>query len=167
MTATFDDALTLAVEKFRGITDSGGQPYILHCMAVALQQKDDVTRQVAILHDIVEDTDVTLDELRRRGFAEQVIDGVDALTHRAGESYQDYVLRIATSETARQVKIADLMDNYRLDRVKYRLEYQSEDARRLQRYILSYQFLTQQITRADYLTVWRYFSCHVETSRGR
>lgn len=149
--ATFDDALALAVEKFKGIKDKGGQPYILHCVSVTLAQKDDVARQVAVLHDVVEDTDVTLEELARRGFAGEVIAGVDALTHRVDESYQDYVLRIAQSDVARQVKIADLNDNYRLDRVKYRLECQAEDARRLQKYILTYQFLTRQLSQADYL----------------
>lgn len=150
--ATFDDAVALAAEKFKGITDKGGQPYILHCFSVALAQKDDIARQVGMLHDVVEDTDVTLDDLARRGFIREVIDGVDAMTHREHESYQEYVLRIAENETACRVKLADLNDNYRLDRVKYRLEYQDEDARRLQKYILTYQFLTRQISRAEYLT---------------
>ena len=82
----------------------------------------------------------------------EVIEGVDALTHRATESYQQYVLRLAGSDIARRVKIADLNDNYRLDRVKYRLEYQQEDGRRLQKYILTYQFLTDQISPANYLS---------------
>lgn len=150
-TATFEDALVLATEKFKGITDSADQPYILHCLRVTLAQSDDVARQVAVLHDVVEDTDVTLEELARRGFAREVIEGVDALTHRATESYQQYVLRIAGSDIARRVKLADLNDNYRIDRVKYRLGCQQEDGRRLQKYILTYQFLTDQISQTDYL----------------
>ncbi len=63
MTATFEDALALATEKFRGITDSDGQPYILHCLRVTLAQSDDLARQVAVLHDVVEDTDVTLERI--------------------------------------------------------------------------------------------------------
>lgn len=149
--ATFDDAVALAVEKFRGVHDSDGLPYILHCLSVMLMQSDDVARQVAVLHDIVEDTEVTLEDLARRGFAREVIEGVDALTHRDNETYQDYVLRIALSDTARKVKVADLKDNYRIERVKYRLECPQKDGRRVQNYILAYQFLTDQISKAEYL----------------
>ena len=168
MATTFDDALALAAEKFRGVTDSAGQPYILHCLRVTLAQSSDVARQVAVLHDVVEDTDVTLEELARRGFDREVIEGVDALTHRANESYQTYVLRIAVCPTARQVKIADLNDNYRLDRVKYRLDCQQADAYRLQKYILSYQFLTEQISQADYLSAMeRIEATYVEATDGQ
>lgn len=148
---TFDDALALATEKFKGVTDKAGQPYILHCMRVALAQPDDASRQVAVLHDLVEDTDVTLEDLARRGFHPDVIAGIDALTHRSDESYQAYVLRLAQSSLARQVKLADLSDNYRLDRVKYTLENQAADGRRIQKYILSYQFLSGQLSQSQYL----------------
>ncbi len=151
MTATFEDALAMATEKFRGVTDSDGQPYILHCLSVTLAQDDDCARQVAVLHDIVEDTDVTLDDLHRLGFAREVIEGVAALTHRVDETYQAYVLRLAECDVARRVKLADLRDNYRLDRVKYRLAHQAADGQRLQRYVLTYQFLTERLSQADYL----------------
>lgn len=148
---TVDDALALAVEKFRGIPDKAGQPYILHLLRVMLQQSDDVARQVGVLHDLVEDTDVTLDDLRKRGFSEEVVEAIDALTHRDDESYAQYVLRAAASPVARRVKLADLEDNYQLGRVAYRRDHQSEDAQRIQRYILSYYFLTEQLDRASYL----------------
>ncbi len=148
---TFDDALALAAEKFKGIQDSAGQPYILHCMRVAIAQTDDAACQAAILHDLVEDTDVTLEELIERGYSRQVVDAIDALTHRDSDSYEHYVLRIAECELAKRVKLADLRDNYRLERVKYRLDLQAEDAKRLQKYILTYQFLTGQLTKDEYL----------------
>lgn len=103
MTATFDDAVALAAEKFRGVCDKSGEPYILHCMSVTLAQSNNAARQVAILHDVVEDTDVTLAELAKRGFSQDVIDGVDAMTHRADESYQAYVLRIDRIRKAGQL----------------------------------------------------------------
>lgn len=148
---TLDDALALAVEKFRGIPDKAGQPYILHLLRVMLRQSDDVARQVGVLHDLVEDTDVTLDDLREHGYSNEVVQAIDALTHREDESYAQYVLRAAASPIARRVKLADLEDNYGLDRVAYRQEHQREDAQRIQRYILSYYFLTERIDRASYL----------------
>jgi (p)ppGpp synthase/HD superfamily hydrolase len=149
-TATLDDALALACRQFKGIQDKAGQPYILHCLRVMLPHQDDTARQAAILHDVVEDTDVTLESLRQLGFREEVIAAVDALTHRASESYYEYVLRLAQSDVARRVKVADLHDNYRLDRVAFRLEHLDQDTARLQRYILTHQFLTEQIDPETY-----------------
>jgi (p)ppGpp synthase/HD superfamily hydrolase len=149
--ATFDDALALVAEKFYGVLDKGGQPYILHCLRVMLPQTDDTDRQVALLHDVVEDTDVTLEYLLQQGFSEQVVSAVDALTHRDGESYAQYVIRLSQSEVATRVKLADLQDNYRLDRVAYRTDHRDQDAARIQRYILTYQFLTRQIESDVYL----------------
>lgn len=151
MTATIEDALILAAEKFKGVRDKGNQPYILHCLRVMQAQTDDTARQVALLHDLVEDTDVTLDELRSRGFAEDVIAGIDLMTHRPEHSYAEYVIRLAESELATRVKLADLHDNYRLDRVAYRADEREQDAVRIQKYILTYQFLTKQISRTEYL----------------
>lgn len=149
--ATIDDALALAVEKFHGVMDKAGQPYILHLLRVMLHQHDDASRQAAVLHDLVEDTAVTLDELSELGFSELVVSAVDALTHREKESYHDYVLRVAKCAIAKRVKLADLEDNYRLARVAYRPDHQHEDSMRLQRYVLSYQFLSGHIDEAVYI----------------
>ena len=149
--ATLDDALALAVDKFRGITDKAGQPYILHLLRVMLRQSDLRASQVGVLHDLVEDTDVTLDDLRSRGFAAEVVDAVDAMTHRDDEAYHEYVIRLSRCPLARPVKLADLEDNYSLPRVAYRPDHQSEDAVRVQRYILSYNFLTNCIDEASYV----------------
>lgn len=155
--ATLDDALALAVDKFRGVADKAGQPYILHLLRVMLRQSDSLSQQAGLLHDLVEDTEVTLENLRERGFSEEVVDAVDALTHRDDESYAQYVLRAAASPIARRVKIADLEDNYRLDRVAYRQEHRSEDSQRIQRYILSYYFLTERIDQESYLDAMKSF----------
>lgn len=149
--ATLDDAVLLAAQQFRGVQDKAGQPYILHCLRVMLMQTDDTTRQAAVLHDVVEDTDVTLDELRRQGFSEEVVTAVDALTHRDEDAYHEYVLRLADYPIAKSVKLADLQDNYRIDRVAYRPNQQSADAVRIQRYILTHQYLTSQIDRTTYV----------------
>jgi len=71
----------------------------------------------AVLHDVVEDTDWTLERLRREGFPEEVLEAVDCLTHRDGESYEEFVERVQTNPIARQVKIADLEDNMNIRRI--------------------------------------------------
>lgn len=149
--ATLDDALALAVQSFHGVVDKAGQPYVLHLLRVMLRQTDPLARQVGVLHDLVEDTDVTLDHLRERGFAKEVVSAIDALTHREGEEYHEYILRLSSCALARLVKLADLEDNYSLDRVAYRPEHRGEDTARIQRYILSYSFLLNRIDREAYV----------------
>jgi hypothetical protein len=149
-TATLDDALALVVAKFHGVTDKAGQPYVLHCLRVMLGVSGSLARQVAVMHDLVEDTDVTLNDLRTLAFAEEVIAGVELVTHFGTDSYADYVVRLKANELARQAKIADLHDNYSLGRVAYRDQHNSQDANRIQRYILSYQFLMDVINESSY-----------------
>jgi (p)ppGpp synthase/HD superfamily hydrolase len=149
-TATLDDALALVIAKFHGITDKAGQPFTLHCLRVMLGVSGSLTQQVAVMHDLVEDTDVTLDDLRTMEFADEVIEAVALVTHLGTDTYADYVVRLKANKLARQVKIADLHDNYSLGRVAFRDRHNTEDARRIQRYILSYQFLTDLIDEFSY-----------------
>jgi (p)ppGpp synthase/HD superfamily hydrolase len=149
--SNLEDAIELALNKFRGVTDKGGQPYLLHCLRVMLTVTDPLARQVAVMHDLIEDTDVTIDDLRARGFSQQVIDGVACMTHTNQIPYAQYVLRLKSNTLARQVKLADLRDNYALDRVAYRESQATTDASRLQRYILSFQFLSDAIDEETYL----------------
>lgn len=148
--ATLDDAVALVVEEFYGVTDKAGQPYVLHCLRVMHGVNDPLAKQVAVMHDLVEDTDVTFDELRTRGFAAAVIAAVELVTHDLRDSYAEYVIRLKPNELARQVKLSDLRDNYSLDRVAYRESHREQDAARIQRYVLSYQFLTDLIDEASY-----------------
>lgn len=149
-TATLDDALALVVAKFHGVTDKAGQPYILHCLRVMLGVSGSFAQQVAIMHDLVEDTDVTIADLRTLKFSDEVVEAVALVTHLHTDTYTDYVVRLKANAIARQVKIADLHDNYSLGRVVYRDLHNAQDASRIQRYILSYQFLTDVIDEASY-----------------
>ncbi len=138
------------VTKFHGVTDKAGQPYLLHCLRVMQGVSDPLAKQVAVMHDLVEDTDVTVEALRSQGFAEEVLAALSLVTHDLRYSYADYVVQLKANELARQVKLADLRDNYSLDRVAYREEHRDRDAARIQRYILSYQFLTENISETSY-----------------
>ena len=120
---TLEDAIALAVEKHRGQRDKNDRPYILHPLRV-LHRLDwnapESARIAAVLHDVVEDTDVTLDELRERGFPEEAVRAIGLLTKHEGESYAQFIERLLPDPIARMVKRADLEDNMdirRLERV--------------------------------------------------
>jgi predicted DNA-binding protein with PD1-like motif len=115
--AGLDQALAVATAAHAtSEPDKGGHPYILHPLRVMLRLTDPDARVVALLHDVVEDTGVTLDDLAALGFPAAVLAGVDAVTRRKGakegkEDYFDFVRRAAADPLGRQVKRADLLDN--------------------------------------------------------
>ena len=150
MNTTIDDALHLVVTHFRGIKDKDGEPYVMHCLRVMLGVTDPLAQQVAVMHDLLEDTDVTLDDLRERRFPPAVVAAISLLTHNPQDSYAEYVVRLKPNELARQVKLSDLRDNSALNRVLYRADRLDDDLKRVQRYLLSYQFLTDRIDEDSY-----------------
>jgi (p)ppGpp synthase/HD superfamily hydrolase len=94
-----------------------GEVYLTHPEHVAAHVEGDAAKAVAWLHDVVEDTDVTLDDLRAAGLSEEVVRGVDAMTHRPGEEYLAFVRRAASDPLARLVKEADVRHNLDLGRI--------------------------------------------------
>jgi (p)ppGpp synthase/HD superfamily hydrolase len=136
--ASIDDALRIAVRVHAGAGDKAGQPYILHPLRVMLRLTTEVERVVAILHDVVEDSEVTLDDLRAEGFSDEVVDAIDHVTRREGESYEAFIERIAPHPLARRVKIADLEDNMDVTRL---VVLDERSAERMQRYLRSWQRL--------------------------
>jgi (p)ppGpp synthase/HD superfamily hydrolase len=106
-------ALALAVEAHEGQRNAVGGPYVLHPLRVMLRLAGEAERVVAVLHDTVENCAdrVTLERLRREGYPEEIIDAIDRLSRRRGESYAAFVERIVPSPLARRVKLADLADN--------------------------------------------------------
>lgn len=99
------------------INPKTGEDYITHPRHVADHVVGDEAKAVAWLHDVVEDTDVTLDDLRAAGLSDEVVRGVDAMTHRPGEDYLAFVRRAAADPLARQVKEADVRHNLDLGRI--------------------------------------------------
>lgn len=148
--ATIEKALQIAAKAHEGQTDKDGQPYILHPLRVMHRVEGLDTRIIAILHDVVEDTPVTLDDLRAAGFSTTILDGVSCVTHGKDESYADYVVRCKANPLGRQVKLADLEDNARPDRLLLRPDRLEGDLKRLHKYVLAYKFLTDRLSEADY-----------------
>ena len=103
-------AMRLAYEAHHGQFDKSGIPYILHPVHLAEQMDDEISCCVALLHDTVEDTDITLEDLARR-FPAEVVEAVSLLTHREGVPYFDYVRAIKSNPVAVRVKLADLAHN--------------------------------------------------------
>lgn len=115
--ATLDRAIQIAAKGHQGQNDKYGAPYILHPIRVMMRVNSEIEKIVAILHDVVEDSDLTLDDLRNEGFSAEIVEAVDALTKRDGEAYDDYINRTTTNKIAIIVKLADLEDNMDLKRI--------------------------------------------------
>jgi (p)ppGpp synthase/HD superfamily hydrolase len=115
--ATIERAIELAAKAHAGQTDKGGHPYILHPLRLMLAVQGTEARIAAVLHDIVEDTPVTFDDLRREGFAPEIVEAVRALTKFKGETRVEAATRIARNPIAREVKLADIADNMDLSRI--------------------------------------------------
>ena len=113
-------ALKLCFEAHKDQIDKSGMPYVFHPFHLAEQMADENTTIVALLHDVIEDTEYTLDDLRKFGFAEDVLSAISLMTHADDVPYMEYVVKIKTNPIAKAVKLADLKHNSdmsRLDRI--------------------------------------------------
>lgn len=116
-----DKAIALAAKKFIGVFDKGGKPYILHCLWVMdrVRHLGNDYMIIAVLHDIIEDTDVEKEHLLSMGFSKHVVQAIDCLTKRPGQDYNEYILGIAQNMYAVQVKLRDIEHNSKITRLKY------------------------------------------------
>lgn len=113
----FNKALLLATKAHAGQVDKAGKPYLLHPIAVADMLKAEEEKIVALLHDVVEDTSLTLIDLRNEGFPDRIVEAVDAITKSSGISYEEYLQRVKQNPLALAVKIADMTHNMDLSRI--------------------------------------------------
>jgi (p)ppGpp synthase/HD superfamily hydrolase len=139
---TLEDAIALAADAHRGQRDKSGQPYILHPIRVMLQCRTEEQRIAAVLHDVVEDTGRSFDDLRDLGYPEDILRALDCLTKRDGEPYEAFVERAASDPIARVVKIADIEDNMDLRRLPGILE---KDVERIGRYVRGWRRLNESL----------------------
>src|SRR3954464_13830652 len=132
-------AVSIAVEAHRGQKEKNGKPYILHPISVMGKVQTETEKIVAVLHDVVEDTEWTFEDLKKEGFPDEILDALDCVTKREGEAYEDFVKRSGSNAVARQVKLADLQDNMDVRRM---LAVTQEDFERLKKYRRAWEFLT-------------------------
>jgi (p)ppGpp synthase/HD superfamily hydrolase len=135
-----ETAISIAVQAHQGQFDKSGQPYILHPLRVMFRCEGDLARTVAILHDVIEDTSTTVEDLRTSVFSEEVLAAPDCVTKCEGETYEAFVERAAGNPIARQVKLADLEDNMDLRRLPS-ADLSPRAVDRLNRYIAAWHRL--------------------------
>lgn len=117
MMSSINRAIAIAVAAHAGQFDQGGEPYVFHPLRLMLQMKTEQAQIVAVLHDVVEDSNWTFDMLAAEGFSDEIIAAVDAMTKRAGESRLEAAARAVKNPLARIVKLADNADNSDLSRI--------------------------------------------------
>ncbi|TML00772.1 MAG: HD domain-containing protein [Actinobacteria bacterium] len=140
---TLEDAISLALQAHKGQVDKAKKPYILHPLRLMAKMGTDEEMIAAVLHDVIEDSDdtVTLDDLRAAGYSKSVVEALDLLTKRDGETYEEFVERIRPNPLARKVKLADLEDNMNLARLP---DPQPVDLERFKKYQRAWESLSGQ-----------------------
>ncbi|MDX8383134.1 MAG: GTP pyrophosphokinase [Ghiorsea sp.] len=133
-------AIALASKVHANQTDKAGKAYILHPMRVmnSLQTNDVELMSIAILHDVVEDSEITLDDLGEMGFSFRVVQGVACMTKQECEPYEDFIKRAGANPDSRLVKLEDLRDNSDITRLK---GIGKRDIERMEKYHRAFLFL--------------------------
>ena len=158
--AQWDIAYNLVTDLFKDKVDKGGHPYVGHLLRVYRDIENEKNKKcsdpdstlslfyekasvAALLHDVLEDTEMTIANLESKGFDEEIIKAVDALTRRKEEDkYFDFIERVANNDIARIVKIYDLEDNMNIKRLDKFDEY---DQKRLRKYFYCWKYLKGEI----------------------
>jgi (p)ppGpp synthase/HD superfamily hydrolase len=132
-------ALRFSYEAHKDQYDKGGVPYVFHALHLAEQLQSEAAVCVALLHDVVEDTEYTIDDIRNMGFPEDVVDAVYCITRTKEMPYMDYIRIVKTNDLATQVKLLDLehnMDISRLDEADEKAKKRVEKYRKAQSILL-------------------------------
>jgi (p)ppGpp synthase/HD superfamily hydrolase len=119
MISLLEKSIIIATKAHSGQFDKGGSPYILHPLRVMLSLDNDEDRIVGILHDVLEDTSITLQHLEDNGFLGEIeiLHALVSITRKSNESYKDFILRVKLNPIALRVKLADLRDNMDISRI--------------------------------------------------
>ena len=132
-------ALSIAKKAHAGQVDKAGIDYIQHPLYVASQVKTEQEKAVALLHDVLEDSDITAADLLAYGLSNEVVAAVQTLTKKKGQSYQDYLEKVKSNDLARVVKLADLKHNSDLSRLK---SVSDTDRERVKKYKNAIRYLS-------------------------
>jgi len=133
-----EKSLHIALRAYAGKTDKAGREYILHPLRVMAKMKTDLEMSAALLHDVIEDSNITAEQLLAEGIPAEVVEAVVCLSKNENEDYQDFVARAKKNKLAARVKIADIEDNIDVLRLPAVDEY---DLARVQKYHAAWQFL--------------------------
>ena len=132
-------AIKLCYEAHKNQVDKGGSPYYLHPIYVALNMETEEQKIVALLHDVVEDTEITVEDLKNNGFSKKIVEAVEAITKK-NESYETYLKKVKENDLARAVKIEDIKNNMDITRLK---EITEKDIARIEKYKKALAYLLE------------------------
>lgn len=133
-------AMKFCFQAHKDQTDKSGIPYVFHPIHLAEQMQDEDTTVVALLHDVVEDTDYTIKDIAALGFSERVIAAIALMTHAENVPYMDYIAKIKENPIAKAVKLVDLAHNSDITR----LDVVDEKAKaRIEKYAKAIQLLNE------------------------
>lgn len=138
--SNLDTAIAISSRVHTGQVDKADQPYILHPLRVMLKFQSEHERIVAVLHDVIEDSEISLDDLERLGFSATIIEAIDCLTKRAEETYEEFISRVSLNDLARKIKIEDIKDNMDLTRID---SINDIDLARIKKYHRALKFLSK------------------------
>ena len=134
----FEKAMSIAIKAHEGQKDKAGAPYLLHVLRVMMSVEKMDEKTVALLHDVVEDSETSIEELTKAGFPKKILKAVELLTKTDKKPYEDYIQEIKNNDLARAVKLADLKDNMNITRLKKVTE---SDKLRIKKYKAAYNLL--------------------------
>jgi len=135
-----EKAIQIALKAHEGQVDKGGNSYVLHPIRLMVQMPTMDLQTIAVLHDVVEDSHYTFEDLAKEGFSTEVINAVRALTKQENEEYDDFIRRVKMNPLAIPVKLADMKDNSNLDRIPNPTD---TDRERVKKYQKAIEFLTK------------------------
>jgi len=107
-------AITIACEAHKGQSSINGEPYILHPLRLLIKSKSNEERIIAVLHDVIEKSNISLADLKNKGFDQNIISSIDSLSRRKSESYVDYIERLMQNRISVKIKLLDLTDNIKI-----------------------------------------------------
>ena len=135
-------SLHIALRAYAGKIDKAGREYILHPLRVMAKMKTDLEMSAALLHDVIEDSDITAEQLLAEGIPAEVVEAIQYLSKNENEEYQDFVARAKKNKIAAKVKIADIEDNIDVLRLSALDEY---DLARIKKYHSAWRFLQEDL----------------------
>jgi (p)ppGpp synthase/HD superfamily hydrolase len=137
-----ETSLQIALRAYTGKTDKAGREYILHPLRVMAKMDTDLERSTALLHDVLEDSDITPGELLAEGIPPEVVEAIKYLSKNEGEEYQEFVVRAKQNKIAAKVKIADIEDNIDVLRLS---SLNEADLARIKKYHSAWRLLQEEL----------------------
>jgi (p)ppGpp synthase/HD superfamily hydrolase len=148
MMKLIESSLNIALRAYAGKTDKAGREHIHHPLRVMAKMKTDLEMSAALLHDVIEDSDITAEELLAAGIPAEVVEAVVCLSKNENEDYQDFVARAKKNKLAAKIKIADIEDNIDVLRLA---SLDESDLARIKKYHAAWQFLNDKTQSANQL----------------